>query len=130
MQQQDANLRGRRPVPGSVHACGSCKERPPRFLCPTCPRRDQGQNSDDRHGWGEYTARSPNRARLERACASAARTLSITPDSSPRYPEALADYRQACDARDRYLAAQRENLPKPQPTRLGAFQSPASSVPA
>lgn len=85
------------PGNGGRKPCGICEPNPPRYLCPTCPRRALGQHSDDAHGWDRAIASDPALGRVQLRNAKAARMLAITPENHVTYPEWLAEYRSAGD---------------------------------
>jgi hypothetical protein len=77
---------------GEVHAraakCGICDASTPRFLCPSCPRRNAGQKSEDGHGW--ETLRKawrefPDMADCLRQAAELGRAVALTHESHPGF---------------------------------------------
>jgi hypothetical protein len=83
-------------IPATVgRRCGTCDPNPPRFLCPTCPRRAARQASDDEHGWDylrRQTADMPGMFDCLRRDAALARTIAVTRDDHPAMPELLVAY--------------------------------------
>lgn len=123
----DDKLRRGDRKPGGTAECGIC-DKFPDVRCPGCPREVPGRRTEDSRAWEKYRTRNPEEYRIDRACAVAARNLAITHESHHLYPEYLARYRDACNAREAFWAERRERLPKPHGTRLGAFASPAAAM--
>jgi hypothetical protein len=110
-------LTAKPPVAKNAHgACGSCDKSPPRFLCPTCPRR-ASQSSDDDHGWARLGKTDPELCAVQVRCAQTARAIAITHESHPEYPEYLAAHRAAGDARDALWMRRRREAPPPKPAK-------------
>lgn len=96
--------------PETGKRCGPCAaDNPPRYLCPTCPRRAT-QKSDDDHGWAyARQAYANDLAMLEtlRCDAEIARSIAITKDDHPAMPLLLASYADQAERLGRMRAARR-----------------------
>ena len=86
-----------RDIPAEVgKRCGTCDTAS--WLCPRCPKRQAGSRDREDHGWAQMR-RQYGHALAEAMYLDArlARSMAITHEAHPAYPELLAEYRRSGD---------------------------------